>query len=254
LKEISSNRFIIQQKRILLWHIMKTNMKVHKEGTGLLLSLFTFLFVVNLTIYYTVSKGIFLYIVLFLSVTVFLLTLNFFRIPHRRYPYDSEGLVIAPADGTIVAIEEVMENEYFHEKRLQVSIFMSLFNVHANWFPVNGTVKLVSHQNGRFKAAYLPKSSMENERSTIVITTRMGDEVLARQIAGALARRIVTYAKVGEEGSVNEQMGFIKFGSRVDMFLPVGTEILVEMDQKVTATQTPVARLHKINYDYPSPT
>ncbi|MDR0845501.1 MAG: phosphatidylserine decarboxylase family protein [Tannerella sp.] len=229
-------------------------MKVHKEGTGLLLSLFTFLFVVNLTIYYTVSKGIFLYIVLFLSVTVFLLTLNFFRIPHRRYPYDSEGLVIAPADGTIVAIEEVMENEYFHEKRLQVSIFMSLFNVHANWFPVNGTVKLVSHQNGRFKAAYLPKSSMENERSTIVITTRMGDEVLARQIAGALARRIVTYAKVGEEGSVNEQMGFIKFGSRVDMFLPVGTEILVEMDQKVTATQTPVARLHKINYDYPSPT
>ena len=125
---------------------------------------------------------------------------------------------------------------------------MSVFNVHANWFPVNGTVKHVSHQNGYFKAAYLPKSSTENERSTIVVRTDYGVDVLSRQIAGAMARRIVTYAKEGELCDVDDQMGFIKFGSRVDTFLPLGTEILVEMDQKVTGNQTPIARLGKITY------
>ena len=224
-------------------------MKVHREGTGLLLSLFTFLFIVNLIIYYTIGKGILFYMMMSVSTGFFLLILNFFRSPSRRFPYDSEGLVIAPADGTIVAIEEVMEREYFNEKRLQISIFMSIFNVHANWFPVNGTVKHVSHQKGRFRAAYLPKSSTENERSTIVITTRHGIEVLTRQIAGAMARRIVTYAKANEYCHVDEQMGFIKFGSRVDVFLPIGTEVLIEMDQTVKANQTPVARLFKINYE-----
>ena len=224
-------------------------MKVHKEGTGLLLTLFTILFIVNITLYHTVGKGMLFYSVAFVSTVLFLLVLNFFRSPFRRFPYDSEGLVIspadAPADGTIVAIEEVMENEILHRECLQISIFMSVFNVHANWFPVNGTVKHVSHQNGRFRAAYLPKSSTENERSAVVITTRNGVDVLARQIAGALARRIVTYAKVGDKCHVDEQMGFIKFGSRVDVYLPVGTEVLVEMDQKVTGNQTPIARLGK---------
>jgi phosphatidylserine decarboxylase len=224
-------------------------MKVHREGTGLLLSLFTVLFVVNLIVYYTIGKGILFYVTTSLSSGIFLLLLNFFRSPSRRFPYDSEGLVIAPADGTIVAIEEVMEREYFNEKRLQISVFMSIFNVHANWFPVNGTVKHVSYQPGNFKAAYLPKSSTENERSTIVITTRHGVEVLTRQIAGVLARRIVTYAKENDRSHVDEQMGFIKLGSRVDVFLPVGTEVLVEMDQKVTGNQTPVARLHRVQYE-----
>lgn len=219
-------------------------MKVHKEGTGLLLTLFTLIFIVNVTLYYTASKGLFYTVVSFTTI-FFLLILNFFRSPYRRFPYDSEGLVIAPADGTIVAIEEVMENEILHKKCLQVSIFMSIFNVHANWFPVNGTVKHVSHQNGRFMAAYLPKSSTENERSAVVITTKQGVDILARQIAGAMARRIVTYAKVGDPCHVDEQMGFIKFGSRVDVYLPVGTEVLVEMDQKVTGNQTPIARLSK---------
>lgn len=155
-------------------------MKVHKEGTGLLLTLFTILFIVNITLYHTVGKGMLFYSVAFVSTVLFLLVLNFFRSPFRRFPYDSEGLVIAPADGTIVAIEEVMENEILHKKCLQISIFMSIFNVHANWFPVNGTVKHVSHQNGRFMAAYLPKSSTENERSAVVITTRNGVDVLAR--------------------------------------------------------------------------
>ena len=219
-------------------------MKVHKEGTGLLLTLFTLIFIVNVTLYYTASKGLFYTVVSFTTI-FFLLILNFFRSPYRRFPYDSEGLVIAPADGTIVAIEEVMENEILHKQCLQVSIFMSIFNVHANWFPVNGTVKHVSHQNGRFMAAYLPKSSTENERSAVVITTKQGVDILARQIAGAMARRIVTYAKVGDPCHVDEQMGFIKFGSRVDVYLPVGTEVLVEMDQKVTGNQTPIARLSK---------
>lgn len=220
-------------------------MKVHREGTGLLLTLFTVLFIVNVVLYHTVGKGGVFYSVATVSSVLFLLVLNFFRSPYRRFPYDSEGLVIAPADGTIVAIEEVMENEILHRKCLQISIFMSVFNVHANWFPVNGTVKHVSHNNGRFMAAYLPKSSTENERSAVVITTKNGVDVLARQIAGALARRIVTYAKVGEKCHVDEQMGFIKFGSRVDVYLPVGTEVLIEMDQKVTGNQTPIARLGK---------
>lgn len=220
-------------------------MKVHKEGTGLLLTLFTVLFIVNVALYHTIGKGGVFYSVVTVSSILFLLVLNFFRSPFRRFPYDSEGLVIAPADGTIVAIEEVMENEILHRKCLQISVFMSVFNVHANWFPVNGTVKHVSHQNGRFMAAYLPKSSTENERSAVVITTKYGTEVMARQIAGALARRIVTYAKVGEKCHVDEQMGFIKFGSRVDVYLPLGTEVLIEMDQKVTGNQTPIARLGK---------
>lgn len=219
-------------------------MKVHKEGTGILLTLFTLIFILNVTLYYTASERLF-YAVTLLTTVFFLLILNFFRSPYRRFPYDSEGLVIAPADGTIVAIEEVMENEILHKQCLQVSIFMSVFNVHANWFPVNGTVKHVSHQNGRFMAAYLPKSSTENERSAVVITTRQGVDILTRQIAGAMARRIVTYAKVGDKCHVDEQMGFIKFGSRVDLYLPVGTEVLVEMDQKVTGNQTPIARLSK---------
>ncbi len=218
-------------------------MKVHKEGTGLLLSLFTIFFVVNLVIYHTVGKGGIFYGVAFITSIFFLLVLNFFRSPARCFPYDSEGLVIAPADGTIVAIEEVEENEILHRPCMQISIFMSVFNVHANWFPVNGTIKYVSHQNGRFMAAYLPKSSTENERSAVVITTRNGVDVLARQIAGAVARRIVTYAKPGDKCHVDDQMGFIKFGSRVDVYLPVGTEVLVNMDQKVMGNQTPIARL-----------
>ena len=220
-------------------------MKVHKEGTGLLLTLFTILFIVNVVLYYTVQSGLLFYAVSLTSAIFFLLILNFFRSPYRRFPFDPEGFVIAPADGTIVAIEETVEKEIFREKRLQVSIFMSVFNVHANWFPVNGTVKYVAHQNGRFMAAYLPKSSTENERSTVVITTTQGIDILMRQIAGALARRIVTYPKAGEVCNVNEHMGFIKFGSRVDLFLPVDSEVLVEMDQKVTGNQTVIARLPK---------
>ena len=218
-------------------------MKVHKEGTGLLLTLFTILFIVNITLYHTVGKGMLFYSVAFVSTVLFLLVLNFFRSPFRRFPYDSEGLVIAPADGTIVAIEEVMENEILHKKCLQISIFMSIFNVHANWYPVDGTIKKVAHHNGNFMKAWLPKASTENERSTVVIETPEGVEVLTRQIAGAVARRIVTYAEVGEECYIDEHMGFIKFGSRVDVYLPIDTEVCVTMGQLTTGNQTVIAKL-----------
>ena len=218
-------------------------MKIHKEGTGILLALFSLLFMLNLILFHWSGRCTVFYVSSILSLIIFLCVLNFFRSPFRRFPFDSEGLVIAPADGTVVVIEETGEYEDLRERRIQISVFMSIFNVHANWFPVNGVVKHVSHRSGRFMAAYLPKSSQENERSSVVITTAGGINILVRQIAGAMARRIVTYAKVGEPCRVDEHLGFIKFGSRVDVFIPTDSEILVEMGQKVTGNQTPLARL-----------
>jgi phosphatidylserine decarboxylase len=169
--------------------------------------------------------------------------LNFFKNPHSLFTGTAENSVVSPADGTIVVVEEVFENEYFHEKRIQVSVFMGITNVHVNWIPLEGKIVHFSHQNGRFRAAYLPKSSLDNERSTIVIERDNGEQVLVRQIAGAMARRIVTYAKVGQMCRINEQLGFIKFGSRVDIFLPLSAEIEVEIDQKVYGNQTVIAQL-----------
>lgn len=221
-------------------------MKVHREGTGILLTLFTTFFIINVTLYYSGGNNLLFYTVAVISGALFLLVLNFFRSPYRLFPYDPDGLVIAPADGRIVTIEEVTEHEVLHRECLRISIFMSIFNVHANWYPVNGEIKLVRHHNGRFMAAYLPKSSTENERSTILITTRTGVDVLTRQIAGAMARRIMTYAKEGDNCHVNDQMGFIKFGSRVDVYLPKDAEVLIRMGQKVTGNQTPIARLVRL--------
>ncbi len=177
------------------------------------------------------------------SIAVYLLMVNFFRCPIRLFGKDTEKIVVAPADGKIVVIEEVDENEYFHDRRLMISIFMSIVNVHANWYPVDGTIKKVAHHNGNFMKAWLPKASTENERSTVVIETPEGVEVLTRQIAGAVARRIVTYAEVGEDCYIDEHMGFIKFGSRVDVYLPLGTEVCVNMGQLTTGNQTVIAKL-----------
>jgi len=168
---------------------------------------------------------------------------NFFRCPIRLFGEDTTNVVVAPADGKIVVVEEVDENEYFQDKRLMISIFMSVVNVHANWYPVDGTVKHVSHQDGKFMKAWLPKASTDNERSTVIIETPEGVEVLVRQIAGAMARRIVTYAEAGEECYIDEHMGFIKFGSRVDVYLPLGTEVLVKMGQLTVGNQTILAKL-----------
>ena len=181
----------------------------------------------------------------FLSVfgIVYAILLNFFRCPTRYFDGETEKIVVAPADGKIVVIEEVEENTYFHDRRIMVSIFMSLFNVHANWFPVDGKVKFVKHKDGNFHKAWLPKASEENEHADIMLTTPDGVDILCRQIAGAMARRIVTYAKPGEDCFIDEHLGFIKLGSRVDVFLPLGTEVCVKMGQLTTGDQTVIARL-----------
>ena len=157
--------------------------------------------------------------------------------------YDINKVVVAPADGKVVVVEEVDEDEYFHDRRLMVSIFMSLFNVHANWFPVCGKVVSVHHQDGNFHKAWLPKASEENEHADVMIETANGVRILCRQIAGAVARRIVTYAKEGEDCEIDDHLGFIKFGSRVDVYLPLGTDVLVKMGQSTTGDQTIIAKL-----------
>ena len=217
--------------------------RIHHEGTDTLVISAILLLAINSALYYYIDSKWPFYVIAPISIVVWLLLLNFFRCPIRLFKGDTKQIVVAPADGKIVCIEEVDENEYFHDRRLLVSIFMSVFNVHANWYPVDGLVKKVAHQDGRFQAAWLPKSSTENERSMVVIETPEGVEVMARQIAGAMARRIVTYAEAGEDCYIDEHMGFIKFGSRVDVYLPLGTELLVSLDEKTVGNETVIAKL-----------
>lgn len=217
--------------------------RIHREGTHTLIGSLLLLLVVNSALYFGLNNKVPFYIVGAISLIVYGILVNFFRCPIRLFGQDTEKVVVAPADGKIVVIEEVEENEYFHDRRLMISIFMSLVNVHANWYPVDGTIKKVGHQNGKFMKAWLPKASTDNERSMVVIETPEGIEVMARQIAGAMARRIVTYAELGEECYIDEHMGFIKFGSRVDVYLPLGTEVLVKLGQLTTGNQTVIAKL-----------
>lgn len=172
---------------------------------------------------------------------LYIFLLRFFRFPSRPQLTD-DGVLYAPADGTVVVIEKTHEAEYFKDERIQVSIFMSVWNVHINWYPMKGVVEYFRHHHGKFMVAWHPKSSTENERTTVVLNNGT-DKILVRQIAGLLARRIVCYAKEGESVAQNQQMGFIKFGSRVDILLPVGTKIEVDLNQKTTGGQTVIARL-----------
>ena len=151
--------------------------------------------------------------------------------------------MVSSVDGKVVAIEKVVEKEYLKQEAIMLSVFMSPFNVHANWYPVDGTVEYVRHHRGRFLAAYLPKASEENERSTVGIRMDSGARITVRQIAGAMARRIVTYARRGMKSTIDMHLGFIKFGSRVDLYLPTDAEILVKMSQVVRGGMTPVARI-----------
>ncbi len=217
--------------------------RIHREGTEILIASAFLLLGLNALVLWAFECKVFFYILAAITIVIYMLMVNFFRCPIRLFEQDTEKTVVAPADGKIVVIEEVDEHEYFHDKRLMISIFMNITNVHANWYPVDGIVKHVSHQNGKFMKAWLPKASTENERSMIVIETPEGQTVMARQIAGAVARRIVTYAKEGEDCYIDEHMGFIKFGSRVDVYLPLGTEVLVKMGQKTTGNETVIAKL-----------
>lgn len=217
--------------------------RLHHEGTHTLILCGIIFVLVNILCYVLFRLAIPFYAVLATTTVVYIILVNFFRCPIRFFNGDTEGLVIAPADGTIVVLEETLENEYFHDKRIMVSIFMSLLNVHANWFPVDGVIKMVKHEDGNFHKAWLPKASLENERSTVIIETPQGDNIIVRQVAGAMARRIVSYAHENDECYIDEHLGFIKFGSRVDLFLPLDSEICVKQGQKTVGDTTIIAKL-----------
>ena len=217
--------------------------RIHREGTDELLYSAIAIVGIALLLWYGLSTVITFWIFILIFGTAWALMLNFYRCPIRYYNGDTEKLVVAPADGKIVVVEETEENEYFHDKRLMISIFMSPLNVHANWFPVDGKVKFVHHQNGNYHKAWLPKASEENEHADIMITTPEGEDVLVRQIAGAMARRIVTYAKPDEECYIDEHLGFIKLGSRVDVYLPLSARACVTIGQPTTGDQTVIAKM-----------
>lgn len=218
--------------------------RIHREGTDTLLYSAFIVIAIAVVLWRAFDSQVPFWCFTVIVGTVWAIVLNFFRCPIRQFPQsETDDVVVAPADGKVVVIEEVDENEYFHERRIMVSIFMSLFNVHANWFPVNGTVLEVKHVNGNFHKAWLPKASEENEHADVLIEANNGQRILCRQIAGAVARRIVTYAKPDDDCYIDEHMGFIKFGSRVDVYLPLGTEICVNMGQSTTGDQTVIAKL-----------
>lgn len=219
------------------------NVRLHNEGTDTLVYGLVAIASIAAVLWLSFDNKIPFWCFVCVFGVVYCIVLNFFRCPIRYFEGDTQKVVVAPADGKIVVIEEVEENEYFHDKRLMISIFMSLFNVHANWFPVDGRVKFVNHRNGNFHKAWLPKASEENEHADIMLETPEGTEVLCRQIAGAVARRIVTYAKPGEDCYIDEHLGFIKFGSRVDVYLPLDTEVCVKMGQTTTGDYTVLAKL-----------
>lgn len=217
-------------------------MRIHREGRGIIATLTFIIFAVNVPLFMYMPNWVGA-ITLVLSAALLVFVTYFFRNPTRIVEVTDENLLIAPADGRVVVVEPTVENEYFHERRLQLSIFMSPFNVHANWYPIEGKVLVSEHQDGRHQGAWLPKSSTENERSLVVIETASKMQVAMRQIAGAMARRIVTYAKAGHLAQRNEHMGFIKFGSRVDLYLPLDTEIFVKVGEAVTGNETIIGRL-----------
>lgn len=216
-------------------------MKFHKEGYTSLALVVLFIFIINaIADYYDANQLIkwFLYLI---SAFLFITIVQFFRSPIKKIKTD-DNAVLCPADGKVVVIEETEETEYFKDKRIQVSIFMSPINVHVNRNPIAGEVSFFKYHPGKFLVAWHPKSSTDNERTTIVVKKDNGAEVLFRQIAGALARRIVWYVKEGQQVQQGEEFGFIKFGSRVDLFLPLGTKIDVAIGDKVVGGKTVIAR------------
>lgn len=215
-------------------------MRIHKEGTTIILGTALLLTLLVFTVKYFFPIAFWPSILV--AIVLFSLIVQFFRNPVRTVEVADNNIVYAPADGKVCVVEEVMESEYFSEKRLQVSIFMSPLNVHVNRNPVSGIVNYFKYHPGKYLVAWHPKSSTENERTTVVIDTGK-TEILFRQIAGALAKRIKYYVSEGDTVQQGEDMGFIKFGSRVDVYLPLDAEILVSLDEKVKGNKTVIARL-----------
>lgn len=221
--------------------IMKV--KIHSEGINILIVVMVIMIVINLSAWMFIRPVAIPWTFTIISAVLYGLIVNFFRSPRRAFHGDRRNVVVSSVDGTVVALEEVFEPEVLQRKVRMLSVFMTVFNVHANWFPIDGEVLMVRHHRGRFLSAYLPKASIENERSTILIRAENGQEVLVRQIAGAVARRIVTYAEPGIEASIEDHMGFIKFGSRIDIYLPLDAEIYARIGEKTVGGVTAVARL-----------
>lgn len=221
----------------------KSLMTIHKEGTASLLISIVVLTIVNVLLRYILPDSQNLHtIALIISVVLFLIVLQFFRKPTRVVKLNPKH-IIAPADGKVVVIEETVESEYFKDSRIQVSIFMSPLNVHMNFNPISGIVSYFKYHAGKYLVAWHPKSSTENERTTVVVKHKSGIEVLYRQIAGAMARRICWYVKEGDSVTQGDEYGFIKFGSRVDVFLPLGTKILCNLNDKPVGGETVIAEL-----------
>jgi phosphatidylserine decarboxylase len=217
-------------------------MRVHKEGRLTLLIVAVFIVLINyLAITYTRNEYI-IYPIIALSVFLYAFNLYFFRVVNRPV-IDDTNAVMAPCDGKVVVIEPAYEDEYFHCDTLKVSIFMSPLDVHMNWFPVSGKILYKKMHKGNHLVAWAPKSSTHNERSSLVVETQQGEKILIRQIAGAVARRVVCYATENEYAEQNDHLGFIKFGSRVDLYLPSNAEIKVNLNERAIGTQTVIARL-----------
>ena len=227
-------------------------MKISKEGFKIITVSGILCLALWLLIFYMLRAHdlMWLHITLAVLLLVFwFFIVSFFRAPRRVHIHDAD-LVFSPCDGRVVVTEIVCDEEYFGgEERMQVSIFMDITNVHINWYPVGGVVKYFKYHPGRFLVAWHPKSSTENERTTTVVETPAGAEVLFRQIAGLVARRVVSYIKVGEQVEQNSICGFIKFGSRIDILLPKDAKLLVEIGDKVVGTQTPIARISGASKD-----
>lgn len=218
-------------------------MRIHKEGYGIIITFLIIGILIDL-LCFAVAPSVAIWITI-CTLLLVLFTVRFFRVPERFTPELCPSVLYSPADGTVVAIEEVFEDEYLQRKVIKVSIFMSIWNVHINWFPVSGSVEYFRHHDGKYLVAWHEKSSTLNERTTTVVKTNEGNVVLFRQIAGFIARRIVNRTHVHQTATQCEECGFIKFGSRVDLFLPLDTEIMVKLGEDVVGTQTMIARFAK---------
>jgi phosphatidylserine decarboxylase len=217
-------------------------MTIHKEGYTIIISVLAVIVcvVVVLNIFFP-HQTLIHYILYLADVLFFFGVVRFFRDPQRPV-VPNDNLIISPADGLVVAIKEVAENEYFKDRRIKISIFMSLFNVHVNWYPVSGKVNYLRYYPGRYLFAWNPKSSLSNERNTFVLENEKGQEVMICQIAGGIARRIVYNTTIDSAVKQGDEIGIIKFGSRVDLFLPLNTRIEVKLRQKVRGEQTVIGR------------
>ena len=223
---------------------MKIHKRLHEEGTkAILITLAIIVATVAIVNWTWPKQTIGHYILYVFDFVVLILTVRFFRVPIWRKTTLAENAVLSPADGIVAANEEVFEDEYFHDKRRQISIFMSIYDVHVNFFPFNGEVTYYKYHPGKFLMAINPKSSTDNERNTIVLKDKKGREILVRQIAGFVARRIVCDLKAGDEAIAGEELGMIRFGSRVDVFLPLDAEVKVRMNHRTVGKETVLAVL-----------